>query len=115
MVAGIGMTRVMCAVPSESKVAESCGAAGVDCAAKAGAIAIAAMRCSAVIFIETVVSEERLQAKTNHRGRRGTQRILAPLCFSVSSVVKFLHQRVLPPFDHLLRDLLAQFDGVERL
>jgi len=78
IVDGIGTTRVMWAVPSASKVAAFCGGVEFDWAAKEGASAIAATRASAGIFIVTFLPEGQAEAKLNHRGHRGTQRILGP-------------------------------------
>src|SRR5579872_2683190 len=56
MVCGIGTTRVMCAVPSGSKVAESFSGAGVDCAFNAdGKHKTVATATMPAIFIGRVV------------------------------------------------------------
>jgi hypothetical protein len=57
MVSGIGTARVMCAVPSDSKVAESCSAAGFDWAADCKPSATTAKRHNDLGFIETFVPE----------------------------------------------------------
>src|SRR5579863_4129521 len=62
IVNGIGTTRTMCAVPSGSKVAESFGAVGFDCAAKDWISTSTTKKYDTLDFIGIVVPE-----RSNHR------------------------------------------------